>query len=275
MVGLILGLILGIAYAFLREFVDDTIRDEEDINRGTSVGIVGAIPSIKREKKGILKVFESPKSRVTEAFRSIRTNLQFIAPGATSQVIVVTSTVAGEGKTTIAANLGGVISMTGKRVIVLNLDMRKPALHERFDLPNLKGMSTVLSYHGSLSEVIQQTKYENLHIISSGPVPPNPSELIQNERMEEVINMLRGEYDVIILDTPPVGLVVDAYTLMHLADATMYVVRANYAKRGFLKNVEKIYRTEGIKGVGIILNDMDMSRDSYGYGYGGYYEENS
>jgi len=280
-VGLILGLIVGIAYAFLRAFLDDTIKDEEDVSRGTSVGVVGTVPAITKQKDGVLKVFESPKSRVAEAFRSIRTNLQFMAPGATSQVIAITSTVAGEGKTTVAANLGGVISMTDKRVIILNLDMRKPSLHDKFGLPNLKGMSTVLSGHGSVTEVIQKTKYENLHIISSGPVPPNPSELIQSKRMEEVIETLRGDYDVIILDTPPIGLVVDAYSLMHLADATLYVLRAGYAKRGFLRNVEKIYHTDGINGLGVVINDMDMNRDSYGYGYGygyvygygGYYEE--
>ncbi|MEA3418051.1 MAG: polysaccharide biosynthesis tyrosine autokinase [Campylobacterota bacterium] len=277
-IGLILGLILGIAYAFLREFLDDTVKNEEDVSRGTSAGLLGVVPKMGKVVRGSLQVFEAPKSEVAESFRNIRTNLQFMAPEADSQVIAVTSTIAGEGKTTISANLAGVISMTGKRVIVLNLDMRKPMLHKEFGLRNNEGLSTVLSNHALLSDVIQHSAYEDLDIISSGPVPPNPSELIQSKRMDDVIEKLKSVYDIIIMDTPPIGVVTDAHTLIHLADATVYVIRSEYAKKGFLRNVEKLHRTEGIQGLGVVLNDVNMKKYAYGYGYGygyggEYYEE--
>ena len=167
------------------------------------------------------------------------------------------------------------MSMAEKKTVILNLDMRKPTLHEKFGLQNTKGMSTLLSGRTALGEAIQYTEYENLDIITSGPVPPNPSELIQSEVMEKVLEKLRDIYDVIILDTPPIGLVTDARTLMHFADTSIYVLRADYSKKGFLRSIEKLSREE-IRGLGILLNDVKMSRNGYGYGYSygyGYYEE--
>ncbi len=272
--GLILGLILGIALAFLREFLDDRIKEEEDVTKVTNVPILGLIPNIKADHDKV-NVFLSPKSAVAESFRNLRTNLQFMERKKNTHVIAVTSTVGGEGKTTICINLGGIMSMAEKKTVILNLDMRKPTLHEKFGLQNTKGMSTLLSGRTALGEAIQYTEYENLDIITSGPVPPNPSELIQSEVMEKVLEKLRDIYDVIILDTPPIGLVTDARTLMHFADTSIYVLRADYSKKGFLRSIEKLSREE-IRGLGILLNDVKMSRNGYGYGYSygyGYYEE--
>jgi len=263
--GLILGLILGISLAFLREFLDDRIKEEEDITKVTDVPILGLIPNIKADHDKV-NVFLSPKSAVAESFRNLRTNLQFMEREKNAQVIAVTSTVGGEGKTTICINLGGIMSMANKKTVILNLDMRKPTLHEKFGLQNTKGMSTLLSGRTALGEAIQCTEYENLDIITSGPVPPNPSELIQSEVMEKVLEELRDIYDVIILDTPPIGLVTDARTLMHFADTSIYVLRADYSKKGFLRSIEKL-STEEIRGLGILLNGVKMSRNGYGYGY--------
>jgi capsular exopolysaccharide synthesis family protein len=195
-----------------------------------------------------------------------------MSAGKSSQVIAVTSTVGGEGKTELCANLAGIISLTGKRVIILNLDMRKPTLHERFGLENEIGMSTVLSCHAAISEVIQHTKYKNLDMIASGPIPPNPSELIQSKRMEELIEMLRTVYPVIILDTPPVGLVTDARTLMGFSDISIYLLRAGQSKKAFLRQADMFFHSDGIQGFSVVLNDVKMTKEGYGYGYG-YYEE--
>ena len=273
LVGLILGLILGIALAFLREFLDDRIKDEDDITSVTDVPMVGLIPNIKEDSDKI-KVYLSPKSAVAEAFRNLRTNLQFMSNYRAAHTIAITSTVGGEGKTTVCINLGGIMSMAGKKTVILNLDMRKPTLHEKFELPNKVGMSTLLSGATSLGKVIQQTEYEYLDIITSGPVPPNPSELIQGELMEKVLEKLKEVYDVIILDTPPVGLVVDAKTLMHHADTSIYVMRAGYSKKGFLRSIKEISSIKEIHGLSILLNDVKQGKDGYGYGNGyGYYEE--
>jgi len=265
LVGMILGLILGIALAFLRAFLNDKITSEEEVLHGTSVPLLGFIPTIKDDKDK-LKVFLAPKSALAEAFRNLRTNLQFMPIESKSHVIAVTSTVGGEGKTTVCINLGGIMSMAEKKTVILNLDMRKPTLHKKFDIQNVKGMSTLLAGRASLSDVIQHTEHDNLDVITSGPVPPNPSELIQSGDMKEILEQLRELYDVIILDTPPIGLVTDARTLMHLADASLYVVRADYSKKEFLRNVEKLSK-EDISNMGILLNDVKVENGGYGYGY--------
>ncbi len=158
--------------------------------------------------------------------------------------------------------------MAGKKTILLNLDMRKPTLHEKFALSNKYGMSTLLSGSTTLKNVIQKTAYENLDVITSGPVPPNPSELIQKELMDKLIDKLREVYDVIILDTPPIGLVTDARTLMHKADTSIYILRAGYSKKGFIHKIKELSSHREIQGLAILLNDVNIERGGYGYGYG-------
>jgi len=269
LVGLILGLILGIALAFLRDFLDDRIKSEEDISRETQISVLATIP-ILDDRNGTIPVFDSPKSAVAESFRNLRLNLQFMSKGKLSKVILLTSTVGGEGKTTNAVNLGAIMSMSRHKTIILNMDMRKPTLHKKFKLSNSKGMSTLLAGHGEVEEAIQHTSYEGLDIIASGPVPPNPSELIEGGPMDEIIKKLKQEYEVIILDTPPVGLVTDARVLMPFADNILYIMRAGYSKKEFLQAVKKL-KEEGIDGFGILLNAVQLTKKGYG-GYG-YYEE--
>ncbi len=276
-VGLVLGLIVGILLAFLRNYLDDRIKSEEDVTHSTDLPLLGVIPHM-REGNDTLKVMHSPKSAVAEAFRNLRTNLQFMVHKDKSHVLAVTSTIGGEGKTTVCTNLAAIMSMAEKKTIVLNLDMRKPTLHERFGLPNKYGMSTLLSGSTNLGNVIQKTEYEHLDVITSGPVPPNPSELIQNELMTKVIEKLREVYDVIILDTPPVGLVTDARTLMSFADTSIYVLRSGYSKKGFIQNLKMLSSIQEIHGLSIVINDAKLEKGGYGYGYGyghgyGYYEE--
>jgi len=275
-VGLFLGFIIGAMIAFIRNFLDDTIKSVDDIKKGTNAVVLGLIPSVedidKDKNIGSLKVFNSPRSSFTESFRNIRSNLKFMMNDNSSKVLTVTSTVGGEGKTTISSNLAGIISLTQKKVIIMNLDMRKPTLHLKFNLPNNRGISSVLSGYQHLTDVIQETSNPYLDIISSGAVPPNPSELIHSPIMEEVIEELKKSYDIVILDTPPSGLVTDAQLLMRMSDSVIYVIRSKYAKKEFLKNIDHLAHQEDILGFSIILNDIDSSGHGYGYGYG-YYEE--
>jgi capsular exopolysaccharide synthesis family protein len=270
-VGTFLGLFVGIVLAFLFAFMDNRIKNEEDLDVGGEIALLGTIPHIEHGAEE-LKVFSSPKSALAESFRHLRTNLQFMQGVGDSHVITLTSTISNEGKSTVAMNLAGIMSMTGKRTIILNLDMRKPTLHTKFSLDNTKGMSTLLSKHATLAEVIQHTAYENLDMITSGPTPPNPSELIQSSFMFKVLEKLREVYDVIIIDTPPIGLVTDARTLMYIADTSLYLLRANYSKKEFLKHIKSLAKEHHIKHLGIILNDVPLEKRGYGYGYG-YYEE--
>lgn len=275
-VALVVGLIVGIFFVFLLEFMDDRIKDKEDIHNNSSLPLLGTIPFIKNEQESIV-LFDSPKSVASEAFRALRANLQFIRHKDDTMLLAVTSTVGGEGKTTVSSNLAAAISLTDKKTIILNMDLRKPTLHQRFGLPNNKGMSSLLAGHATLEEVIQKSKHKNLDVISSGPVPSNPSELIASEAMIQVVEELKREYEVIIFDTPPVGLVADALTLLHLCDAVFYVVRSNYSRKIFLRDLERLVKEHNMKNVNIVLNGMKANKSGYGgYGYGngyGYYSE--
>ncbi len=269
--GFVLGLIFAIGFSLLRAFLDDRIKYEHDITKNVKIPILGIIPHIKNNTEQI-SLHRFPKSIIAESFRNLRTNLNFMLKGESTHTIAITSTVSSEGKTTIAINLASIMSMANKKTIIVSTDMRRPALHKRFRLPNDKGMSTLLSHNSSLYDVIQNTNYQNLDIITSGPIPPNPSELIHGSMMSEILNKLKKDYDIIIVDTPPVGLVTDARMLLHFADTTIYVVRAEYSKKAFLKNIEKISKFKNISGLGILINDLKDDSQKYNYGYE-YYDE--
>ena len=263
-IGALIGLLMGLLLAFIAEFMDDRIKDEEDIRKRSDLTILGTIPHMKNEGSSI-KVFESPKSVVSESFRALRTNLQFVHKKDNTLVISITSMVGGEGKSTVSSNLAAILSLTGKKVIILNLDMRKPTLHKKFSLPNDKGMSNLLSGHASLEDVVQKTAHDGISIISSGPIPPNPSELIENNTLLDIITKLKSNYDIILFDTPPVGLVTDAMTLMKLSDITLFVLRARYSKKVFLEDISRIKEEHKIQGLSLLLNGIKTYKDGYGY----------
>ena len=262
--GAFIGFIIALILAYILDLIDDKIESKEDIEKLTDVPIVGTIPHAKENAQGV-SVLDAPKSALAESFRSLRTNLQFMAKESGSTV-AVTSTVASEGKTFISVNLATIISLTGQKTIVLNLDMRKPTLHSRFGLSNSKGMSTYLSGKSLLYEIIQPSGYQNLDVITSGPIPPNPSELINSRAFKDLIERLKAVYDVIVLDTPPIGVVADARVIMGLSDVNLYVTRESYSKKVYIENVNRL-KEEGINGLGIVYNDTKSSKSSYGYGY--------
>ena len=196
-----------------------------------------------------------------------------------SKVISITSTISGEGKTVIAANLGVVFQITGKKVIILNFDLRKPTLHKVFDVPNTKGLSAYLSYQADINEIIKETTLDNLDIIPAGTIPPNPSELIISERSKELIDKLKKYYDYIIIDTPPIGIVTDARVLLSYSDLVLYILRVGVSKTDYLDNINVLYEQKDIKNLGVILNCVNKKEgyvNGYKFGYGGgygYYEE--
>ena len=269
LVGLILGLIVGIALAFLRAFLDDTLKTAEDIDRITNIPLYGALP--QRKDKTTRAQFE-------EAMRVLRTNLQFVGGSKKSKVVALTSSISGEGKTTIAVALAKIIAATGKKVIILDLDMRRSRMHEEYNVSNKEGVSNILADRNiPYSEIIQRGVFENLDIITAGPKPPNPSELLVTSGFETLIESLSNEYDYVILDTPPIGLVTDAMILLRMADIGLMVTRANYSKKSFLKSVERFTKEHDLHNIGFIINGLESNkRQGYGYGYGyGYGSEKS
>jgi len=260
-VSFILGVIVGIAYAFLREFLIYTVQNAEEVEKITDIPLYGSIP---------LNKDDMTKSMFYEAFRNIRTNLQFLPGNEKNQVISITSSVSGEGKTTMTAALSEILARGNKKVIVLDLDLRKASLHKNFNLNNNIGMTNYLTLQNTLEEVIQETNIFGLEMISTGPLPPNPSELILSEIFTEFLDRLKTKYDYIIMDTPPAGLVTDAVILMNYSDISFAVVRAQYTRKEFVKNIDRISREHAKNKMGIILNATQIGGE-YGYGYGASY----
>lgn len=261
-------LFISLGLIVFRYLMHNQISNIGDIIKLTQVPVLGFVPKFAEEiPVSQLIVDKKPKSLISEAFRSIRANLEFISNTPGSKLIAVTSTISGEGKTFVSINLGGIIAFSEKKVILLDLDMRKPKIHQGFDAPNDRGMSTILIGKDSINECVQHSHLPNLDFITAGPIPPNPSELIISKKMDEVIDELKTRYDVIVVDNPPVGLVTDGIRLISMADYPIYILKANYSKKNFLLNVEKLVNENNVTKLGIILNNVENNRNNYGYGY--------
>ncbi|WP_422360690.1 polysaccharide biosynthesis tyrosine autokinase [Reichenbachiella sp.] len=275
--GFVVGIILSIFFVAIQFLLHDKITSQKELEKIMHAPILGLIPNYKQEKLANSKliVTNNPKSSISESLRSIRTNMEFMATTGKNQLISVTSTVSGEGKTFIAVNLGAVFAYAGQKVVIVDLDMRKPKVHIAFESEKVqKGMSTILIGKEKVEDCIQESELENLHFISAGPMPPNPSELLLSPRFDEFLEKLKKTYDVIFLDSPPVGLVTDGILVMKKADLPIYVVRADYSKRSYLKSVHNLISNNKFEHLSVILNGVKSGKGSYGYGYGyGYYED--
>ena len=266
-----IGLAASIALAFFfvgfAYILDNKITSVREIDQALDLPVLGIIPATRSNAKGIL-VQDNPRSMTSEAIRSLRTNLDFFTSGGNKKVITISSSISGEGKSFLAKNLGGVLAMSNKKVALLDLDMRKAKLSEIGNGESqTKGMSTVLINKNTWRECIQKTQIENLDFIPSGPLPPNPSELLVNGEFSVLIKEMQEEYDFLLLDTPPAGLVTDAIMAMRKSDLSIFVVRANYSKKEFLRNIDRIMTVNKLTNVAVVLNALPQSDKLYGYGY--------
>ena len=268
--GMALGFLVSFLLIIVRYLFDRTITSQRDLENHTLATILGAVPAYTKEALDVsrLVVNKGPKSAISEAFRSIRTNLDFVSPARSGKIVSVTSTISGEGKTFVTLNMAGIIAMSGQRVLIIDMDMRKPKVHRAFNKMNDQGMSTILIGRDDVGSCIHPTGLEGLDFISAGPTPPNPSELILRPSFQETITKLKSIYDVILIDTPPVGLVTDAVLLMKQADVPVYVVRANYSKKNVKNTINKLVKNTGFSNLCVILNALNTF-NNYGYGYGG------
>ena len=275
MVALFLGLALPIGLILFFESLNDKVMTEEDVIAGTSVPLVGMLGLSKTSEK--LVVNENIRTPVAEMFRLLRANLSYVSPGKDVKSILVTSSTSGEGKSFIALNLGMTLALSGKKVLIIELDLRKPKQEVYMSIePAQEGIvnylidSTVPAY-----KIIRNTGlHTNLDFIGSGPKPPNPGELIMSTRLRKLIAEMYDKYDFIILDAPPVGRVADALQMKDLADSTMYVVRAGYTLKGQLQIVDDIAHKNKLPHPFIVFNGVPLNKPgyasgySYGYGYG-------
>lgn len=270
LIGLLLGLILPALYVFIRYSMNNVIESKKDIEKISNSPIIGYIPTIPDDANKLI-VFAKPKSQISESFRAIRTNLKYILGGGKNQVILITSAMPSDGKSFTSMNLASVISLSGNKTIIVGYDLRKPKVHTLFNLKNSVGITTYLIGKHSLDEVIQKTEFENLDILASGPIPPNPSELIDSEENRKLIEKLRERYDAIILDTPPISLITDAVTLTKFSDVNIIVARSGCTNKNiFGSTISDLEGRDKIK-VNFILNGISNSGHRYGYGsYGSY-----
>ncbi|OHX67328.1 polysaccharide biosynthesis tyrosine autokinase [Flammeovirga pacifica] len=279
---LAIGIFLSVLLVVINYLLMDKINGLKHLERRTNMPILGLIPKYQKEEMSVSKlvVSQDPKSTMSEAFRSIRTNLDFMISDfldddpaiekeqKTSKVISVTSTISGEGKTFVASNLAGIIAMSDKKVIMVDLDLRKPKVHLAMGGSNVNGASSILVGQNTIEECLQKTDIPSLEYISAGPIPPNPSELILSNNFKRFIKQLKDKYDVIMLDSPPVGLVTDGMIVMRHADNPIYVVRADYSKQSFIDNANNLYKSGKFKNISIVLNSVPDRRSYGGYGYG-------
>ncbi len=271
LLGAIFGFILGSLLAFFRNSRHAYIKNKTDIEEQTLLPIYGTIP-YQKQKKNSIHVHQVAKSPFTEAFRTLRTNLQLKSQESQGTVILITSTVANEGKSTISSNLATILEMAKYKTLLINLDLRKPSLHKFFALSNDQGISNFLNGECSLEEIIYATEFANLDIIPSGPIPSNPSELVLSKQLPALLNKVREEYEYIIIDTAPIGIVSDTKTLMQYSDLNLIIIREDYAKKEFIQTLELIIEKHQFKNVGLILNASKDKDGEYGYGYSYEYE---
>ena len=265
------GTALALAFfvIFMKGLFYNYINTKDELKEATSLPIVGIVGKNK-EAADYLVVDQYPQSQIAEAFRVIRTNLSYFAPKVSSKVILITSSVAGEGKTFCAVNLATILAKAKKKVVLLDLDLHKPKQANAFNLPNDIGITSYIVGKATTKQIIKDTSVENLQIILSGPRTPNVSEMVLDPMMEQLIRELRLQFEYIIIDSPPVGLLSDALEYMKFSDLNLYVLKAGYSKRDFVDIAHQIVEKNNIKNLSFILNNVNTKNIPAGYG-GGYY----
>ena len=271
LIALLLGLVVPGGLILAKDYFNDKITDIDTIEKITTFPVVGQIAHSKGRSDNILQ--NDPRSAIAEAFRSIRTNFQFIAGGAQVTTTLITSAGQGEGKSFISLNLATSFAMYGKKTILVSFDLRRPNLYNFMDMPKNPGLSEYLSYNTALDDIICDTDIDNLDVIPAGSVPPNPSELIASQRTEELFRELNKSYSYIIIDTPPVGLVTDAFLLLKYTTANLFVVRHNYTGKRMFETLVKNISQKNIRHFNVVVNDINLKSKGYEYHYGYTYND--
>lgn len=264
---LLAGLLAGCLAAFLLEYLDDTIRSPDELERAFGLPMLGSIPLLKSTSP--MQAFADVRSPFAEAYRSVRTSLQFSTDAGVPKVLFVTSASPGEGKSTTALMLARNFAVLGRRVVLIDADLRNPSLHSTLGVSNSVGLSSYLAGAKPAEETVQSSEQENLFLISSGPLPPNPAELLSSPRMKVLLGKLRQEFDQVVIDGPPIMGLADAPVISHLADGSLLMVAAGKTRRGMLKMAAKRLVTARSTLVGAVVTMYDAKRDG-AYGYGGY-----
>jgi capsular exopolysaccharide synthesis family protein len=266
LVGLFLGLAVPFGFLTAKSLLNNKIESQESIEQLTDVPVLGKI--MHNFHKSVNIMHEHSKSPLAESFRALRTNIEVIFRKTPHKVILVTSSIEGEGKTFTALNLAMSYAQLGRRTLLIDFDLRKPVVYFMKSKEVREGLSSWYNEQASLEEIIASSPHEKLDFIQSGNLPPNPLELLSTEKTRELINMLKNEYDTIILDTTPLAQVSDAYLLMDVSDVNLLIVRYNYSRKKILSFILKDLKSKQVNNTCLVLNDNRVYSDQYGYGYG-------
>lgn len=273
----LVGLGIGIGIIVFSRLIYQKIPDKETVESISNIPVLGVVKKIKTEDSDYdIYTFKNPKSVFSESIRGIRTGLSFISKGKEHKIICVTSTVSGEGKTFCTINLAASFTLLNKKVIIIGCDLRRPKVHLSFsNVTNSIGLTTFLIGRSSLEQTIQHTEYPNLDVITAGPTPPNPAELLQMDEMSKLLDTLKERYDYILIDSAPVGLVSDSLIIMGMSDINLYVIRSQYSRRDFAQIPDRLKSDSNIQNIYTVLNAYDSSSviysSIYKNDYGGYY----
>src|ERR1017187_6729737 len=272
LLGLLAGLMLGLGAAFLRHNLDDRVTSKEAAEHFGGSPVLGLVPMVtswKRRKQAMVVSTAKPMSPAAESYRSLRTSLQFARQGRDLRTLLVTSPAASEGKTSTLANLGAVFAQAGERVVLVSGDLRRPRIGQFFGVDEAAGLTTILLGGQPLKQVLQQVDgYDRLWMLACGPVPPNPAELLSQRATHDIFDALREEFDLVLIDSPPVLPVTDAMVLSSYADGTLLVVAAGQTRRADLQRASEKFSQAKVPLLGIVLNEVTR-QNAYGGQYGG------
>jgi len=276
--GVLLGAVVALVTVFLSDQLDDRIRIPEDVEEKVNLALLGVIP--KETEDDLASQLADPKSPLSEAYASLRGSLMHSTTDGLPHVLLITSSQQSEGKSTTSFATARALSRVGKKVLLIDADMRRPSLHHRTNLPNTGGLSTLLTSSADISSVIQPTDEENLFVITSGPHPPSPTELLSSPKMVQLLDDLAERFDSVVIDSPPVLGLADAPVLSALVDGVAFVIEAESGQRGAVKAALRRLRAMKPRLVGAVLTKFDPSKSAnryssyYGYEYYRYKPEN-
>lgn len=266
--GIVAGIVLGLGLAFVRERLDNTVKTREDLEAVAGVGVVGYIPLDKKLQENSAISFDTDNSSTAEAFRKLRTNLQFLAVDHPPRVLVITSSSPSEGKTTTSVNIALALAEAGSRVVLVDGDLRRPRLAKQLNLVGSVGFSTALSGGAPLNEILQKTNFPRLTVLTSGAIPPNPSELLGSKAAKRIITELSEKFDFVVIDSAPLLAVTDSAILASEADGAIIIVRAGSTKREQLTHAVKTLKDVDANLLGAVLSMIPTGRGTaYGYSY--------
>jgi polysaccharide biosynthesis transport protein len=273
----ILGFMLAAGVAFIADYLNDAIKDSDEVQEIAGLSTLGTIARMKgdRARSEIyrLAALLYPRSSAAEAYRTLRTNIEFASVDRQIRTLLITSSMPGEGKTITAANLAVVFAQAGRRVLLIDADLRKPGVHLVFDISNTHGLTTLLrSDDVSLDAIAQVTEQDNLRVLTTGPLPPNPAELLGSQRMRAILERLKAGSDLVIFDSPPLQAVTDSAILSSFVDGTLFVIDAGHSRRGAIRQGREALAKAGANVLGAVLNRLPArARSDYAPYYGGYF----